>query len=384
MALMMKNKKYFLLIIMCLGLGIYLFQGEKPEKNELILKPEKNELILLEIPEGENVNIVHLSDETIKRRHPILNQFNNISLTKDEIFLSQYRFSNKEKMEEAGKKVVVLDRQSLKLKKEIQLQGYHPKDVVVFKDKLLVKVRSLGTENASGFEVYALDSKQYLGHLNLREDFVFFDWLIYDNHFYVVADGMSLNKKNSPNISKADKKTTSGYVITFKFDINTLKLLDHYSFGTKIVSASDVALFGDQLVIASVTKYSKHGSHHAVSDNKLHFIDIATGKITQKIELKGDPRKILINKNRKELYVSGTDPIFQIVSLEKPFKIEQFNFSGVRDMYMLDENTLLLNQRFMILNGYSGEPQISHFDIDQRKVTKITPGSFGPFPKIFN
>ena len=163
---------------MCLGLGIYLFQGEKPEKNELIL---------LEIPEGENVNIVHLSDETIKRRHPILNQFNNISLTKDEIFLSQYRFSNKEKMEEAGKKVVVLDRQSLKLKKEIQLQGYHPKDVVVFKDKLLVKVRSLGTENASGFEVYSLDSKQYLGHLNLREDFVFFDWLIYDNHFYVVA-----------------------------------------------------------------------------------------------------------------------------------------------------------------------------------------------------
>ena len=379
MALMMKNKKYFLLIIMCLGLGIYLFQGEKPEKNELIL---------LEIPEGENVNIVHLSDETIKRRHPILNQFNNISLTKDEIFLSQYRFSNKEKMEEAGKKVVVLDRQSLKLKKEIQLQGYHPKDVVVFKDKLLVKVRSLGTENASGFEVYALDSKQYLGHLNLREDFVFFDWLIYDNHFYVVGRSIDLWKKKSPNILAADKDIAASYVVVFKFDINTLKLLDHYSFGTKIVSASDVALFGDQLVIASVTKYSKpeKGTNYTRGDgdNKLHFIDIATGKITQKIELKGDPRKILINKNRKELYVSGTDPIFQIVSLEKPFKIEQFNFSGVRDMYMLDENTLLLNQRFMILNGYSGEPQISHFDIDQRKVTKITPGSFGPFPKIFN
>ncbi len=379
MALMMKNKKYFLLIIMCLGLGIYLFQGEKPEKNELIL---------LEIPEGENVNIVHLSDETIKRRHPILNQFNNISLTKDEIFLSQYRFSNKEKMEEAGKKVVVLDRQSLKLKKEIQLQGYHPKDVVVFKDKLLVKVRSLGTENASGFEVYALDSKQYLGHLNLREDFVFFDWLIYDNHFYVVGRAIGLDKKKSPNILAADKDIAANYVVVFKFDINTLKLLDHYSFGTKIVSASDVALFGDQLVIASVTKYSKpeKGTNYTRGDgdNKLHFIDIATGKITQKIELKGDPRKILINKNRKELYVSGTDPIFQIVSLEKPFKIEQFNFSGVRDMYMLDENTLLLNQRFMILNGYSGEPQISHFDIDQRKVTKITPGSFGPFPKIFN
>ena len=373
----MKYCLFFFLLI--LPLCFFLYQSQIVDSD--------NNLLLLEMPVGKPINIVEFSDRSRLNSTPIFEMYNNITVSQFDVFLSQYRYPHKSESDyNAGRKVVVLDRKTLKHKADIFLYGHHPTDVFIHQNKLFVKVRSINFATLkSGFEVYDLKNYEFIGLIDLGELFVTFNWRIFNDTLYVLASGISAFKKDSPNLFPSDKTYDSQYTLLFTYNLSTLTRQSVHYFGRDIPYGTDLEISIPHIYIAHATKYSKQLSdQYEIFDPKLSVIDIETFKIISSIDLLAPPKKLLLNPFRSELYISSTDPVFQIVSLDSPsFSVNSLPLPGVRDMHLSSQNTLILNQRFSLLNGYKGPNQIAYLDLDTLNIKHSFIGTFGPFPRLY-
>jgi hypothetical protein len=351
----------------------------------------------LEFLDGGHQAIAEISPEmpTVSQRVYLGDaEYNTLSFSRNQVFLSVYRYQSA--FGEAGGQLVdqiQLPQGDMTLSHihAYLLQGAMPINTFVVGQHLWVQVRHLKDVPHSGFEVYNIQTGDYVTTVDLGEDYVIIDWVLDAEKKKLYAFGNSdyLLKDKSPYITNnAFKKKKTNYTVFFDIDLVTCRIQKHFSFDESLISISHSGLFyrEGRIYLVSTIRYDPRSpTDREISPYpELLVFSPEDNTILTRTPLPVGGMYLQYHQGLGAVYFFEPEKQ-QVVGFDIRTKkiIQTFDVPGVRDMTIRGDY-LYCNQRFLFLgNDYRDPPQISVWDLRTGKEVQRIPGVFGPFASQF-
>ena len=360
---LIKNKKGLLIGGILLGciLGIYIWNIGAIKKDHILYS--------IQYKESKTALVgISLDNYQVIRNIKLDKNYNNIAVHNDNAYISVYRDTDKVGLMRSGKEFRKLNLSSPQLGKTVTMDGHTPTDILVLDDKVLIETRFLNRSPvASGFEVYD-EQLNFLYNINFEEAYVSFKWKVIEKKYIIVL----ANKLGEDDIH--DWKT-----VAIKIDYKTHKILDK-----RVIYDSDFYdfdLMENDLVIAFVDR-DQEKDNSKTKQHDIWTLNINSYDLKKIMKIESEPIKLYSIANKNRLLIADHNKI-NIINYKERSLLKSIQIPGIRD-WIIKDNKLCVNQRFLLTNFYQGDPQITIVDLDSYQVIKEIKGTFGTFAKAVN
>tara|TARA_B100001989_G_C24522253_1_gene456522 strand:- start:210 stop:1289 length:1080 start_codon:yes stop_codon:yes gene_type:complete len=347
------------------------------------LNQQPTDLVVLQYTDSYKCNVFGFNKDNINpiKLISLNDEFNNVSLIKNSVYLSEYKGYNKYGFKLSGK---TLTQTSLNLplpfiKKKHSLNGFLSTDVIKLGEFVLVRLRFINPKltnsiTKSGFDVIAGPPRTPLTPIILDDNFVTMQW-----HYSPDKTKLYVSGHTSP-IDNAAAYLYELSVVNNQIQVKTLLKRDHQYIEGLIATDTDIYLLSPtalernisaaefELMTETVTR-----PNHAYQLCRYNF---KTKKVTFLNKFKEELYINTFYKNKNQLILSDRNSIF-IYDIATNQMIKSINRPYIRDMIVLNDY-LYLNQRIVTPAGKS-EHQLSIINLTNYDTIQTIQGRFGKF-----